>query len=80
MDFAMLLHRAIEKAGKQEILAAELGLASSALSRRISGEVGWQEKELNSLLEYAGCKIVDQAESKKKIEALKETLRIILGE
>lgn len=75
-----LIQAALQKAGKQESLAVVLDLAPSALSKRINGETGWQEKEMDRLFEFAGFEIVDAAAGKRKLSALKETLKIILSE
>lgn len=72
MNFPQLLHVAIQKAGKHETLATELDLAPSALSKRMNGEVGWYEKDLNKLLEYISPDL------EKKTRTLKEALKIVL--
>ncbi len=79
MTFAKLLNLAIQKAGKQEQLAVRLDLAPSALSKRLNGEVGWQETEIDKLLDFAGCDISDQSVN-AKITNLKQTIKIILEE
>ncbi len=80
MTFAGLVSAAIAAAGKQETLATALDLSPSALSKRINGEQGWQEKEIARLLEIAGCEIEDCGQSKKKIGTLLDTLRIVMEE
>lgn len=80
MDFSALLRVALKKAGKNETLAVALDLSPSVLSRRMNGENGWTEPEINRLLDYVGCEIADTAASTEKIRALKATLRIVLNE
>ncbi len=78
MDFTEFLKRVLIQAGKQETLAAELGLSPSSLSKRFNGEVGWSEKELNKLLEIGAFTIEGRDECRKQIDALKEAIRIML--
>lgn len=80
MNFAGLLQVALKKAGKHETLAVALDLSPSVLSRRMNGENGWSEAEINRLLEYTECEVSKSAETSAKINALKETLRIVLNE
>ncbi len=80
MNFAALLRVALKKAGKHEVLAVALDLSPSVLSRRINGENGWTEKEIDNLLEYTGCEVASAGEFSTKINALKETLKIILND
>ena len=79
MNLTALIQKGIKTLGKQEHLATALDLAPSALSRRLNGEIGWQETEINKLLEITDCEICANGDNKKKIENLKETLRIILA-
>lgn len=78
MDFTEFLKRILMRAGKQETVANELGLSPSSLSKRLSGEVGWSEKELNKLLEYGNFVIEDKDECRKQISVLKEAMKILL--
>lgn len=78
MNFSQLIQAAIGKAGKQETLATALGFAPSALSKRINGEVGWQEEEINKLLSYMDMDMVDKSECEKKINTLKATIKLLL--
>lgn len=80
MNFAALLQVALKKAGKHETLAIALDLSPSVLSRRLNGENGWGEKEIDRLLTYTECEVASPAENSGKIDALKKTLRIILNE
>ena len=78
MNFISLLSNAIKKAGKQETLATDLGLSPSGLSRRINGETGWAEKDINKLLEYTDCQFASLYETEKKIKVLQDTITILL--
>lgn len=80
MNFANLLHVALKKAGKNELLAIALDLSPSVLSRRINGENGWSEKEIDRLLEYTACDITNSNDYSAKLHALKQTLKIVLNE
>jgi len=80
MDFSALLRVALKRAGKNETLAVALDLSPSVLSRRMNGENGWTEPEINKLLDYVGCEIADPSEGSAKIRALKATLKIVLSE
>lgn len=78
MQFNELVQLAIHNAGKQETLAIVLDLAPSALSKRINGEVGWTEKEIDKLFAYTTHKIADTSESDGKVKTLKDALKIIM--
>ncbi len=80
MNFAELLQIALKKAGKHEVLAVALDLSPSVISRRINGENGWTEKEINRLLDYTGCEVANSSEFSAKIEAFKTTLKIVLND
>ena len=80
MNFAGLLQVALKKAGKHEVLALALDLSPSVLSRRINGENGWTEREIDRLLAYTECEVSNSVETSAKIHALKETLKIVLNE
>ena len=78
MKFNCLIQSAIKKAGSQDNLSLSLDLAPSALSKRINGEVGWHESEINKILEYTNCEIADCAEAAKTIQMLKDALKIFI--
>lgn len=78
MNFCDFLQVALKKAGKQDQLAIILDLSPSALSKRLNGEVGWAEKEINNLLVYTDCEIANSGDFSSKIQTLKNTLKIIL--
>lgn len=80
MDFHGLINMALQKAGKQELLATELDLSPSALSKRINGEVGWSTREIDLLLQFTICEITNRAEASRKIEILKEAMKIMMNE
>jgi len=80
MTFSGLLQIALKRAGKHETLAAALDLSPSGLSRRINGETGWMQGEIDRLFEYADCEVASSAETAMKIRTLKEALRIALCE
>ena len=79
MMFNDLVVAALAKAGKQETLAILLDMGPSSLSKRMNGEVGWMEKEVNKLLEYTGLAIHDPHEQSEKIETLKNAMKILLN-
>lgn len=79
MNFTSLLQVAMNKAGKQETLATELDLSPSGLSRRINGEIGWDEKEINKLLEYVNFEIASVDEYSKTVNTLKDAMKILLN-
>lgn len=78
MQISEVVYGAIQKAGKQESLAIILDLAPSALSKRINGEIGWHEHDIDRLLVFSGLKIVSITESEGKIKTLKEALKIMM--
>lgn len=78
MDFHGLLSLALQKANKQESLATSLDLSPSALSKRINGEVGWSIHEIDGLLKFTGCEIADREAVSRKIEILKEAMKIMV--
>ncbi len=79
MNFAELIRQAQKKATKNESLATTLDLSPSGLSRKINGEVGWSEQEINKLLDYMGYEIVNSIEHSTKVKTLTDTLRIVLS-
>jgi len=79
MNFTSLLQVALTKASKNENLATILDLAPSSLSRRINGETGWDEKDINKLLEFTGYELLSLEEYSKKIETLKGAMKILLN-
>lgn len=72
MNLNELIDLACHKAGKRETLAAILDLAPSTFSKKCNSEIGWSLKEINMLLEYAGCEIIFTREHTQKIEALQK--------
>lgn len=79
MNFTTLISDAIVRAGKQETLAIELDLSPSALSKRLSGETGWSEREINKLLEITKYEICSIEAHSQKIETLKNAMKILLN-
>lgn len=78
MNFTELVRLALTKAGKQDSLAITLDLSPSALSKRINNEVGWGEKEINTLLDFTQSEVVSVDQYKKKLLTLKEAMKILL--
>jgi len=76
MTFRDAVGKALIKAGKQESLAIELDLSPSSLSKKLTGETGWSETEINKLIEIAECEVIE----KGKVKALMQTLKVILNE
>ena len=79
MNFTSLLQFALNKAGKQETLAVALDLSPSGLSRRINGEIGWDEKEIDKLLDYTKYEIASVDEYSKTVNTLKDAMKILLN-
>ncbi len=61
-----------------ETLAHLLGISIGELSKRTSGGK-WKDKEINQLLEYTGLEIVSVDDFTRRIETLKDAMRIILS-
>lgn len=79
MNFSNLLSIALTKAGKQETLAIELDLSPSGLSKRINGEIGWAEKEINRIFEYTNFEVASIDEYSKTVNTLKDAMKILLN-
>ena len=75
--FTALITEGISKCGNQENLAIRLDLSPSALSKRINGETGWHDKDINKMLEITGHIIIDCKVQNEKIETLKKTIKIL---
>jgi len=76
MTFRDVTVKALTKAGKQESLAIQLDLSPSSLSKKLSGETGWSETEINKLIEIAECEVIE----KGRIKVLMQTLKVVLNE
>ncbi len=73
--FRKIINEAITRCGKQETLAEKVGVTPATLSRKINGETGWHEDEINVLIEISGgCAKCKQAQN-KRINAYNEVIR-----
>jgi predicted nuclease with TOPRIM domain len=78
MNFRDLLSLALQKTGKNEALASALDLSPSDFSKRVNGQTGWQESDINKLLDLAGAEIASREDTAEKINVLKKALKIVL--
>ena len=78
MTFTQFIAFVLQKAGKQENLASVLEISPAALSKKLNGESGWTEREINKLLKYAEHEICDSANYKHQIKTFKEAMKILL--
>lgn len=78
MTYQELKTLAVKSKGKQELLAMALDMGPSALSRKLNGETGWAEKEIETLLDIAGCEIIERGKGTEQIETLKEAIKILV--
>ncbi len=53
MQFRDILNKALQIAGNQENLATKLDLSPSALSKKLKGETGWNETDIDNLFDIA---------------------------
>ena len=79
MKFNGLVTTALAKAGKQETLATALEMSASSLSKRLNGETGWSDSDIDKLIDYTGLEICKSDEYKKKITTLKEAMKLLLN-
>lgn len=76
--FREILNKALSVAGNQENLAAQMDLSPSALSKKLKGEAGWSESDLDVLFRVSAFCEACNARHVQETEALSETIRIIL--
>lgn len=76
MTFRDIISKALTKQGKQENLATALDLSPSSLSKKLSGETFWSEREIDRLLEITTCEIVERG----RVHSLMMTLKTVLDE
>jgi len=73
--FRKAINEALITTGKQENLAFALGITPATLSRKINGESGWHEEEINKIFELSGgCKRCKEIQT-KRLNAYNEVLR-----
>lgn len=73
--FRRVLNEALQAAGNQENLATIINISASALSKKINGEAGWYEAEIDKLFDIAGgCRRCKDAHS-RRIHAFNEVLK-----
>ena len=76
--FREILNKALQTAGNQENLAVKLDLSPSALSKKMKGEAGWCEADIDVLFKVSAFCEKCQERHTQETNALSETIRIIL--
>lgn len=76
--FREILNKALQNAGNQENLAIKLDLSPSALSKKLKGETGWNETDIDNIFEVSQFCAACAESHEKEINALSETLRVVL--
>lgn len=78
MTFRQAFTKCLSILGKQVVIADKLGVSESSLSKKLAGESGWSESEIDLIISLAQLEIAEVDEYKKQITSLKEAMRIIL--
>lgn len=79
--FRVIINRAMALAGgKQTLLAEALGISEGCLSKKVNGDSGWFEGEIDGLIRAAGLIIVPKREIEEGKRALITTIRILTAE
>lgn len=76
--FRTILNRAVANCGNQENFSFAIDVSASCLSKKMKGEVGWNEKEIDKIFELSEFCDVCSGKHKKEMDALTETIRVIL--
>lgn len=76
--FRKIVNAALKAAGNQENLANSIGISTGCLSKKLNGDSGWFESDLNKLLDIAGICIECKKIHTKQIEAFMEVIRVNL--
>lgn len=74
-----LLKCALREAGNQENLAKLMELSAPALSKKINGDTGWYEDDLDKLAQIAGLCEKCRDQHHKQIQAFQTTLSVTLN-
>jgi hypothetical protein len=76
--FREILNKALQHTGNQENLATKMDLSPSALSKKLKGESGWNETDIDNLFVISQfCTSCSESHS-KEVDAMSETLRVVL--
>ncbi len=78
MMFRDILNMALHNAGNQENLAAKMDISPSALSKKLKGEAGWSENDLDVIFRESVFCGQCQLRHNQEVAALSETIHIIL--
>lgn len=78
MTFRQAFTRCLSILGKQLVIADKLGITESSLSKKLAGDSGWSESEIDIIITSSQLEIAEVDEYKKQIASLKEAMRIIL--
>jgi DNA-binding transcriptional regulator YdaS (Cro superfamily) len=76
--FREILNRALAVAGNQENLASKMDVSPSALSKKLKGEAGWSENDLDVIFRVSEFCAECQNRHSQEVAALSETIHIIL--
>ncbi len=76
--FRDVVNKALQNTGNQENLATKLDLSPSALSNKLNCKTGWNESEIDIILNLADYCTSCKANHEKEIDALSGSLRVIL--
>jgi uncharacterized protein YggU (UPF0235/DUF167 family) len=76
--FREILNKALQNTGNQENLAIKLDISPSALSKKMKGEAGWNETDLDILFSISEFCDSCKANHHKEIDSLADSLRVIL--
>jgi transcriptional regulator with XRE-family HTH domain len=76
--FREIVNKALQHAGNQENLATKMDLSPSALSKKLKGETGWNETDIDNLFEVSQFCTSCSDSHTKELDAMFETLRVVL--
>lgn len=79
MDFRQVINRCIKEAGNQENLARSLDMSPAALCKKISGDSGWYEHEIDKIVEFAQVCSKCKSLHEEEIEAFQHVLATLLN-
>lgn len=76
--FREIVNRAVHNVESQANLAVQLDISPSVLSKKMKGEVGWTEQDIDQLFRLSDfCHACKKTHS-KELDALTEALRVVL--
>jgi hypothetical protein len=76
--FRDILNMALHRAGNQENLAAKMDISPSALSKKLKGEAGWSENDLDVIFRESAFCAQCQTRHTQEVSALAQTIHFIL--